>query len=208
MKKQTNKSVTASRNGNGKKTSTPATTNGKSHSTTKTGGKREDNDSALHEFFLDGIKDIYWAEKHLVKTLPKMAKASSTEELRQAFETHLEQTKGHVQRLEEIFQLLGEKVQAKKCDGMEGLTKEGEKAIEETEEGTMTRDAALIVSAQKVEHYEIASYGSLAQLARTMGHDKAKEILGQILDEEKGTDEILTGLAESSINMEASHEMA
>ena len=210
MKKQTsNKKSTPSKNGGTSKAKHATNSNGKTNGTsrsTKSGSGQEDNESALHGFFLDGLKDIYWAEKHLVKTLPKMAKATSTDELKQAIETHLEQTKGHVQKLEEVFQLLDEKPVAKKCDGMEGLTKEGDHAIEETEDGSITRDAALIVSAQKVEHYEIASYGSLAQLARTMNHTEVAEILGQILDEEKDADEILTGLAESGINVAAMQE--
>lgn len=205
MKKQTDKKTAASRNGNGKRKSPPPSKSGKTGNSGKT-HTGEDMDSALHEYFMHNLKDIYWAEKHLLKVLPKMAKATSTGELQEAFETHLDQTKEHVGRIEKVFELLGEKPVAKKCEGMEGLTKEGETAIEETEAGSMTRDAALIVSAQKVEHYEITSYGSLAQLARTMGHDEVAELLGQILDEEKDTDEILTGLAESTINMQAAQE--
>lgn len=205
MKKQTDKKTAASRNGNGKRKSPPPSKRGKTGNSGKT-HTGEDMDSALHEYFMHNLKDIYWAEKHLLKVLPKMAKATSTGELQEAFETHLDQTKEHVGRIEKVFELLGEKPVAKKCEGMEGLTKEGETAIEETEAGSMTRDAALIVSAQKVEHYEITSYGSLAQLARTMGHDEVAELLGQILDEEKDTDEILTGLAESTINMQAAQE--
>ena len=208
MKKQTNKKTTTSKNGSSKKSNGSANGNGSHAKKTQGSQSGEENESALQEFFVDGLKDIYWAEKHLTKALPKMAKAASSDELREAFETHLEQTKGHIAMLEEVFQLMDEKAQAKKCDGMEGLVKEGEKCIEETEDGSMTRDAGLIVSAQKVEHYEIATYGSLSQLARTMGHDDAAQILGQILEEEKQTDELLTGLAESSINIQATHEEA
>ncbi|MGI8584693.1 MAG: ferritin-like domain-containing protein, partial [Chitinophagaceae bacterium] len=124
--------------------------------------------SLLQELFLDELKDIYWAEKHLMKALPKMAKAATSDELRQAFTVHLEATNGHVARLEEAFGILGEKVQAKKCEAMAGLTKEGDGIIEDTEKGTLTRDVGLIMAAQKVEHYEIATYGSLAQLAKTL----------------------------------------
>lgn len=173
--------------------------NGKSHSP-------ESDNSALMKFFVDGIKDMYWAEKQLLKALPKMAKAATSDELVEAFENHLDQTEDHVARLEEVFGLLGEKVQAKKCDAMEGLIKEGNSTIEDTEDGSMTRDAALIVAAQKVEHYEIASYGSLAQLAKGMGKAEVKEILGQILQQEKETDELLTQLAEKRINVEAEME--
>ena len=130
----------------------------------------------LEEFFKDEIKDIYWAEKHLVKTLPKMAKAATSPELKEAFTNHLEETKVHVERLEQVFELLEEKAQAKKCDAMEGITKEGDGIIEETETGTATRDVGLILAGQKVEHYEIATYGGLVQLARNLGRDDVAEI--------------------------------
>ncbi len=165
-----------------------------------------DNQSALLEFFTDELKDIYWAEKHLVKAIPKMKKAATSVELKEAFATHLEQTKTHVERLEQVFEILGKKAQAKKCDAMEGLVKEGESIIEDTEEGTATRDVGLIIAAQKVEHYEIATYGGLAQLAKTLGLEDVKNILGATLDEEKETDESLTEIAESSVNYESLEE--
>jgi ferritin-like metal-binding protein YciE len=164
--------------------------------------------SALVEFFTDEIKDIYWAEKHLVKALPKMAEAATSEELKNAFETHLEQTQEHIARLERVFELLEEKAQAKKCDAMEGLVEEGEGIIEDTEDGTATRDVGLILAAQKVEHYEIATYGGLTQLAKTIGRDDIAEILGETLGEEKETDELLTEIAESSVNYESAEEEA
>lgn len=167
-----------------------------------------ENQSALLELFVDGIKDIYWAEKYLTKALPKMQKAASSEELQEAFETHLAQTKEQVTRLEEVFELLEEKAQGKKCDAMEGLVSEAESIIEDTDEGTATRDVGLILAAQKVEHYEIATYGGLAQVAKTLGRDDVAEILEITLTEEKETDELLTGIAESSINYEASGEEA
>lgn len=160
----------------------------------------------LHEFFIDEVKDIYWAEKHLVKTLPKMQKAAHAEELKNAFADHLETTKTHVTRLEQVFELLNQKAQAKKCEAMEGITKEGESIIEDTEEGTATRDVGLILAAQKVEHYEISTYGGLAQLARTIGQDDVAEILETTLSEEKEADELLTSIAENDINYEASEE--
>ena len=165
-----------------------------------------ENQSALLELFVDGIKDIYWAEKHLTKALPKMQKAATSEELQDAFETHLTQTKEQVTRLEQIFELLEEKVQGKKCEAMEGLVSEGESIIEDTDEGTATRDVGLILAAQKIEHYEIASYGGLAQLAKTLGREDISEILETTLAEEKETDELLTGIAESGVNYEASSE--
>jgi len=162
----------------------------------------------LEKLFMDTLKDIYWAEKHLTKALPKMQKAATTEELKNAIEDHLAQTEQHVTRLEKVFEMLGKKAQAKKCDAMEGLIKEGESIVEETEEGSMTRDAGLIIAAQKVEHYEIATYGGLAQLAKTMGHEDIKELLGQTLEEEKGADELLTEIAENDINWQAEQEGA
>jgi ferritin-like metal-binding protein YciE len=164
------------------------------------------NDSRLEEFFQDELKDIYWAENHLVKTLPKMAKAASGEELKKAFTDHLEVTKGHVTRLDKVFELLGHKAEAKKCEAMEGITKEGESIIEDTEEGTATRDAGLIMAAQKVEHYEIATYGALARVAKTLGHSEVEAILTKTLGEEKEADESLTDLAENTVNEEAAEE--
>jgi ferritin-like metal-binding protein YciE len=160
-------------------------------------------DGTLKDFFVDELKDIYWAEKHLVKTLPKMTKAASSKELKQAFTDHLAVTNTHVERLEKVFDLMGEKAQAKKCEAMEGITKEGESIIEDTEAGTSTRDVGLILAAQKVEHYEIATYGGLAQLAQTLGLNDVVELLGKTLQEEKKADYTLTGIAENSINYEA-----
>jgi ferritin-like metal-binding protein YciE len=164
------------------------------------------NDSMLEDFFKDEIKDIYWAEKHLVKTLPKMQKAATSDQLRKAFGDHLEATKEHVTRLEQVFDILGEKPQAKKCEAMEGITKEGESIIEDTEEGTSTRDVGLILAGQKVEHYEISTYGGLAQLARTLSHDDVADILETTLNEEKEADQLLTSVAENGINYEAAEE--
>ena len=168
----------------------------------------EENNSMLQELFLEELRDIYWAEKHLVKALPKMQKAASSEELANAFADHLEVTQEQVTRLEKVFELLNEKARGKKCEAMEGLVKEAESVIEDTEEGTSTRDVALIIAAQKVEHYEIATYGGLATLAKTMGITEVKDLLGQTLEEEKETDELLTQLAENNINASASQEEA
>jgi ferritin-like metal-binding protein YciE len=164
------------------------------------------NNSQLEKFFTDSLKDIYWAEKALTKALPKMKKAATTEELQSAMEEHLEQTKEHVTRLEHVFEILGKKAQAKKCDAMEGLLKEGESIVEETEDGSMTRDVGIIMAAQKVEHYEIATYGSLVSLARTMGQDEVADVLSETLEEEKQTDMNLTEIAENNINWEAEQE--
>jgi ferritin-like metal-binding protein YciE len=166
------------------------------------------NDSMLQDFFKEELKDIYWAEKHLLKTLPKMSKAATSEELKAAFNDHLEITKNHVERLEQVFELLDRKPQAKKCDAMEGLTKEGAGIIEDTEDGTATRDVALILAAQKVEHYEIATYGGLAQLAHTLQLEEVAALLEQTLAEEKEADVLLTEIAENAVNYEAAGEEA
>lgn len=166
----------------------------------------EQEGEKLKELFVDGLKDIYWAEKHLTKALPKMAKAATSEDLRDAFESHLSETQGHVEKVEQVFDIIGEKAQAKVCPAMEGLVKEGEEIIDSTDKGTVVRDCGLIMAAQKVEHYEIASYGTLRTLARMLGHDDAADVLQEILDEEGAADKKLTDLAESHINEEAAQE--
>ena len=160
----------------------------------------------LEKFFLDAIKDIYWAEKALTKALPKMQKAATTEELQTAIEHHIEQTQEQVARLEQVFELLGKKAQAKKCDAMEGLLKEGQSIIEETEKGSMTRDVGIIMAAQKVEHYEIATYGGLVSLANTLGNEEVAALLSETLEEEKQTDLDLSAIAENNINWAAEQE--
>ena len=168
--------------------------------------KQPATDGLLAAFFQDELKDIYWAEKHLVKTLPKMKKAAATPELQDAFQDHLNVTQTHVERLNEVFELLGQKPQAKKCEAMEGITKEGETIIEDTEAGTATRDVGLILAAQKVEHYEIATYGGLTTLAKILGHTDIASILQSTLEEEKAADESLTKIAVNDINYKASEE--
>jgi ferritin-like metal-binding protein YciE len=170
------------------------------------GMQQQGSNNMLLEFFCDELKDIYWAEKHLVKTLPKMKRAATSPQLQQAFDDHLRVTETHVQRLEQVFELMGKKAQAKKCDAMAGITEEGAGIIEETEKGTSTRDVGLILAGQKVEHYEIATYGGLAQLARTLGKDDVAEILEATLAEEKEADSLLTDIAENDINYEANTE--
>ncbi|GGH74272.1 ferritin-like metal-binding protein YciE [Filimonas zeae] len=160
---------------------------------------------ALLELFKDEIKDIYWAEKHLVKTLPKMQKAATSEQLATAIGEHLEVTKTHVTRLEQVFGLLEEKPRAVKCEAMEGLALEGASIIENTQKGSSTRDAGIILASQKIEHYEIATYGALAQLATVLNLGEAASLLAQTLAEEKQTDENLSVIAES-INYEAASE--
>ena len=167
-------------------------------------GKMED--SEFHEFFVDELKDIYWAEKHLVKALPKMKKAATSPELAAAFDKHTLETQLHIETLEQVFGLLDEKPAAKKCDAMAGLLEEATGIIEDTEAGTMVRDAGLILAAQKVEHYEIATYGTLKTFAETMGHSEVAALLNQTLENEKETDVALTTVAESFINEAAAAE--
>jgi ferritin-like metal-binding protein YciE len=161
-------------------------------------------DHDLRKLYTDELKDLYNAENQLVKALPKMAKAANSEELRSGFEEHLEQTKGHVQRLEQIFEMLGESPKGKKCKGMEGLIEEGSEMIEEDFEGSV-KDAGLIGAAQRVEHYEIAGYGTVKALAETLGESEHVSLIDQTLQEEKETDEKLSALA-SQINSQATSE--
>ena len=156
----------------------------------------------LHEAFLDELKDSYDAEKQLTKALPKLAKASSTPELRQAFEDHLEETNDHVEKLEQVFQSLDEKAKGKHCDGMAGIIDEGKNMMDEDYEGA-TRDAVLIAAAQRAEHYEIAAYGTLVAWAKAMGRYDAADLLQEILNEEKAADEKLNAIAESGVNEQA-----
>jgi ferritin-like metal-binding protein YciE len=161
----------------------------------------------LHEMLVDEIKDLYHAEKQLTKALPKMAKAASHEDLREAFETHMEETQEHLVRLEEVFEALGEKVKAKNCPGMAGIIEEGSASIQEGEKGAVL-DAVLIAAAQRAEHYEIGAYGTCAEWARLMGHSEVVALLEETLNEEKAADKKLTALAEGEINAAAVSEGA
>lgn len=164
---------------------------------------RLEQSSPLQLFFVDALKDIYWAEKELVKALPKIIDATSTSELATAIEEHLAETETHVLRLEEVFAMLNEPAEAKVCFAMQGLLKEGDSIIEETDEGSSTRDAAIIMAAQKIEHYEIATYGSLVEYAKTLGLNPVHGILQLTLEEERMTDQGLTLIAQNKINWEA-----
>ncbi|MEO6035320.1 MAG: ferritin-like domain-containing protein [Verrucomicrobiota bacterium] len=157
--------------------------------------------SKLNDIFIDELKDLYDAEHQLTKGLPKMAKAAKHPELKAAFAEHLEQTHTHIQRLEEVFEIFGETPKRKTCKAMKGLLEEGKDLIEDK-----AGDAALIAGAQKVEHYEIASYGTLATWAMLLNQEDAKDLLGQTLDEEKETDERLTEIAESAANPDENEE--
>jgi len=186
-----------------------AAKNGKStavRQASKPKGNAQTENSRLKEYFVDELKDIYWAEQKLVKTLPKLQKAATSNELQTAFANHLKETQTQVQRLEKAFRILGEKPVAKKCDAMQGIAEEGSSVIEDTDKGTATRDVALIMAGQKAEHYEIATYGGLIQIAHTLGHEDVAELLQQTLEEEKNADMKLTDIAENSINFEAASE--
>lgn len=164
-------------------------------------------ESALKELFVDELKDIYWAEQHLVKALPKMSKGATSDELKKTIEEHLGQTENHVTRLEKVFESIGEKARAVKCEAMDGLLKEADELLKETEKGTEVRDVAIISAAQKVEHYEIASYGTMRTLATTLGYSEAAGLLEETLKEEKTADSLLTEVAENYVNEAAAAEM-
>ena len=161
-----------------------------------------DPSDGLIKLFADGIKDIYWAENHLIKALPKMAKAASLKKLQQAILDHLDQTKKHVERLEQVFEILGRSPQACKCDAMEGLTKEGEGVIETTDTDTPARDLGIIMASQKVEHYEISAYIGLIKLADNLGYKEIVEILNETLIEEEDSDALLADIAANEILQE------
>lgn len=175
---------------------------------TATAGKVQPKRTAaedLRELFVDGLKDIYWAEKALLKALPKMAKNTTTADLVAAINEHTVVTQGQADRLEKVFSLIGEKAVAKKCEAMDGLIKEGEEIMKESQPGPV-RDAGIISASQKIEHYEIASYGTLCAFAKTLGEEEAGRLLHQTLEEEKEADLLLTERAYNSINFEASQE--
>jgi ferritin-like metal-binding protein YciE len=218
MKNRSNKSVDETENndaeatngGAGQKSSRAGVKS--NHNEGKNGGKEEkssdseDNDSEetnqdLHELFVDELSDLLSAEKQLVKALPKMIKAANSDELRSAIEAHLKETEGHVTRLEEAATTLDEKLKSKKCAAMEGILTEASELLQE-QKGKSSLDAAIIAAAQKVEHYEIASYGTVIAWANQLGCDEAAEILQATLDEENAADEKLTGIAESIANEE------
>jgi ferritin-like metal-binding protein YciE len=165
--------------------------------------KRSSSDAAnnLRELFEEELKDLYWVEKELTKAIPKTMQSVTSQELKDALETHNKETENQVRRLEQVFDELGEEAESKTCKAMEGLLAEAEEMISETEAGPV-RDAAIIGSMQKVEHYEIASYGTLCSFAKVLGEDKIESILTETLEEEKNADALLTEIAVSKINME------
>lgn len=199
MKKQQAK---AAKKASVKTTTTRTAT--KTKAAAKPAGMQE---SQLMELFVDELKDIYWAEKALTKALPKMMKKATSADLADALKNHLGETQEQVARLEEVFAAIGKKAQAKKCEAMAGLIKEAEEIMEECEVGAM-RDAGIISAAQKVEHYEIASYGTLRQFAETLGLTSTAKLLEKTLNEEKTADETLTEVATACVNIEAAEEEA
>lgn len=162
--------------------------------------------SKFREFFIDELKDIYWAEHALAEALPEMAAAATSKELAKAFQKHMKETEGQIRVLDQVFELMNEKAEGKKCDAMAGLIKEAKSIIKDTEKDSFTRDAGLVLAGQKTEHYEIASYGTLVEFAEQMGESKVAKLLQKILDEEKKTDITLTMLSESGVNEGAVQE--
>jgi ferritin-like metal-binding protein YciE len=191
----TNTKKSSGSNGTAAKTTT-------SNGSASNGGMQS---SQLMKLFEQGLKDIYWAEKALTKAIPKMAKNATSEDLSSALDKHLGETKMHVSRLEQVFEILEKKPIAKKCEAMDGLIREGGEIMQECEEGAM-RDAGIISAAQKIEHYEIASYGTLRTFAEVLGLSDAASLLEETLHEEKAADEKLSNVAESAVNVEASQD--
>ncbi len=206
--KETEKKATSATTKTASKTAEKSTakSDSKSTSTAKSGGKevkaKKSAAEDLREFFVDALKDIYWAEKALTKALPKMSKNATSKKLIEALNSHLTETEGQIERLQQVFEMIGEKAVAKKCEAMAGLIKEGEEILEETEPGAV-RDAGIIAASQKIEHYEIATYGTLCAYAKTLGEIKAGKLLHESLEEEKAADKILTEAAYNDINFDA-----
>ncbi|MBF6598667.1 MAG: ferritin-like domain-containing protein [Fermentimonas sp.] len=204
-KQQNDQKKSTKSNGNSKSQSnqTKSTSSTKKQKQARFG---EEHEGKLLEFFVEEVKDIYFAEHEALKALKKMEKAATSKALKDSIVQHHGETEEQIKRLEQVFELLGEKPSKKKCEGILGIIKDGESVIEDTDDNTMVRDAAIIIASQKIEHYEITSYGSLAELARTLGKDDLAELLEVTLEEEKQTDVTLTILAEESINEDASNE--
>ncbi|WP_318640140.1 YciE/YciF ferroxidase family protein [Flavobacterium ardleyense] len=206
--KETEKKATSATTKTASKTAEKSTakSDSKSTSTAKSGGKevkaKKSAAEDLREFFVDALKDIYWAEKALTKALPKMSKNATSKKLIEALNSHLTETEGQIERLQQVFEMIGEKAVAKKCEAMAGLIKEGEEILEETEPGAV-RDAGIIAASQKIEHYEIATYGTLCAYAKTLGEIKAGKLLHESLEEEKAADKTLTEAAYNDINFDA-----
>lgn len=172
----------------------------------KQGMENKNNNSELEKFFLDALQDIYYAEAKIEESLAKIKHKATSEELQEAIEDHELVTKKQILRLEKVFKHLGEEAKKKKCDAIDGILKEVDEMVKSTKDGSMTRDVAIIIGAQKVEHYEIATYGGLVQIAITLGYEKVADLLETTLDEEEETDYLLTEIAEEHVNFEAAEE--
>ncbi len=190
-----------------RKAASPSRNDGREKSgVRKDNAGEESKNEMLEKYFVELLRDIYWAEKHMVTELDKLFRQTTSEELQQALSDHRDETEVHVDRLEQVFETIGMKPSAKKCEAITGLFKELEQSIAETQDHFYTRDVALIVGLQKAEHYEIATYGSLAQIANTLGHFEVADLLEDTLEEEKQADRFLTQIAESGINQDAAKE--
>ncbi|WP_300805838.1 ferritin-like domain-containing protein [uncultured Duncaniella sp.] len=206
METKTKKEATSKKEDAKSKAETPKKDVTASKADKKASADDQKGGTEFREFFIDELKDILWAEKALLKALPKMRKAATGKELAASFESHLSETENQISTLEQVFDMMGEKPKTKKCDAMEGLLSEAESIISDTEKGSAIRDAGLILAAQKVEHYEIATYGTLAAFADAMQEAKVAKLLRSILRDEKKSDKMLTILALESVNEEASEE--
>ena len=175
-------------------------------SKTTTPDNKIDPNAPLEKFFKDALKDILWAEQAIITGLKKMQKEATNDSLKDALEDHEIETRKHISRLEKVFESIGEKAEPKKCAAMEGILKEADEMVASTPEGSATRDAIIIIAAQKVEHYEIATYGGLVAIAHTLQLNKAAKLLQKTLDEEENTDALLTDIAEEEINFSAAEE--
>lgn len=203
---QSTKKSAPSRKSSSTQSSSAKSSSTKSNTQSRSNTANKQPQTLMMKLMVDSLKDIYWAEKNQYKALKTMIKEATSEQLKEAFTEHQSATEMHIQRVEEAFGMLNLKPQAKKCEAMAGLIEEVKELIDETKDDTITRDAALILGAQKAEHYEIATYGTLATIAKSMGHEELGNLLGEILEEEKQTDELLTSIAEDCINFEAIQE--
>ena len=206
METKTKKEATSKKEDAKSKAETPKKDVTASKADKKASADDQKDGTEFREFFIDELKDILWAEKALLKALPKMRKAATGKELAASFESHLSETENQISTLEQVFDMMGEKPNTKKCDAMEGLLSETESIMSDPEKGSAIRDAGLILAAQKVEHYEIATYGTLAAFADAMQEAKVAKLLRSILRDEKKSDKMLTILALESVNEEASEE--
>ena len=198
-KKETKSKKETEKKESGKKSSSAKTS---SKSSAKMVEAKSDAAASLRDLLIHGLKDLYWAENNLLKGLDKMHANATSKKLKEYITNHHAETKEHVQRLKDVFEVLGEKAEAEKCEAMAGLLKEGESILEETKKGAV-RDAGIILASQKIEHYEISSYGTLAMFAKQLGEKEAEKILRDTLNEEKATNNILTNLAVNEINTQA-----